>query len=899
MPTPLCFKEPVSSDYLYIDDDNRVHLMMPIVGGDEIGIDNTCKTAMELKRFFFGRVETDDASTPHQQKVYPSAIGILKKYVGALKQDIEMLESLDDATEYKTDLLDKKNDRLLQIQQYIQLIDDVTRDENIKYVFHPDFGFPLLPTGINTILADAKNAFGIRLAPYEEDSFVRIEAPLFSVLRDEFSPITGLGYQLRTGLTPDSDPIAIQPRSPKSMVVTKILDKIGRNRIVTKCEGEIQPSDNGLEPILFDNLKSAIEEELQKIEYNHDKITDDSQRVRIECDNCGTLINYDYAHDFLAYDSNTTISEWIDGLISAGIQDSFWNHIPHSVFYDIPGNCLTVESADALSLKVQFFLGEVNGFCKMHHLSECNFGDFFDQDDAGKELAGIVKQGLIDGESIETLILGYINQNRGSLGLRDSLMLGQQAQITELFNKHYTTIKGAPHFDEFLIANPDLPGSVYTHRGKMCVHFYEFLLHQRPGMGQSLKQSISSMLDEFRPKSNRLANKNLSLIKQMLYVYDVMQQLGESPSLFLEKLLSAHHTHGFPVYQLLTDEQRQRICSHYHWDSIETQIDESNERCKVYWSMVSTKPLIKEELSNIADGLKDIVSRYKKNRPWYLIPKQARKEQCRRLLDLANEIKLLKNNTLSETEILSQILKAIHTLNELETEISAEDNFRPSQLKKEVGLVKNALIEHWKIRSNTVLAKDISTAWQIQKETRLSSISDPDLSATTPMETSVQKAKTEEMSQRALSEAGLRTMESSLNALLDQSASNSGKSIINRLLHQASTIFLFSDKNDEKSSHYQQRYQQEIQLIQTALKTIASSCANQENILPDEERQRIMTVLSQFKQCFTESIVSPIQSVGKSHLKQALADANQCVTMLDNILEQITPAARYTQSTSP
>ncbi|MDI9826541.1 hypothetical protein QM437_16035, partial [Legionella pneumophila] len=38
------FKEPERCDYLYIDENNKVHILLPIVGGDEIGLDNTCQT---------------------------------------------------------------------------------------------------------------------------------------------------------------------------------------------------------------------------------------------------------------------------------------------------------------------------------------------------------------------------------------------------------------------------------------------------------------------------------------------------------------------------------------------------------------------------------------------------------------------------------------------------------------------------------------------------------------------------------------------------------------------------------------------------------------------------------------------------------------------------------------
>jgi effector protein SdcA len=46
------FKEPEQCEYLHIDKNNKVHILLPIVGGDEIGLDNTCETTGELLAFF-------------------------------------------------------------------------------------------------------------------------------------------------------------------------------------------------------------------------------------------------------------------------------------------------------------------------------------------------------------------------------------------------------------------------------------------------------------------------------------------------------------------------------------------------------------------------------------------------------------------------------------------------------------------------------------------------------------------------------------------------------------------------------------------------------------------------------------------------------------------------------
>lgn len=79
------FKEPERCDYLYIDENNKVHLLMPIVGGDEIGLDNTCQTAVEIRSFFYGNTHHDEARHSAEQQ--------LADYKTQLEEDIKAINS--------------------------------------------------------------------------------------------------------------------------------------------------------------------------------------------------------------------------------------------------------------------------------------------------------------------------------------------------------------------------------------------------------------------------------------------------------------------------------------------------------------------------------------------------------------------------------------------------------------------------------------------------------------------------------------------------------------------------------------------------------------------------------------------------------------------------------------
>ncbi|ASQ46185.1 hypothetical protein [Legionella clemsonensis] len=91
--------EPISPRYLYINPTtNRVHLLVPIVSGQEISTDNTCKATTTLKEFFDG-----------------GALNVLNAYKDALTFDIRLLR----AGSLEASL---KQDRLTQVHTYIEAL---------------------------------------------------------------------------------------------------------------------------------------------------------------------------------------------------------------------------------------------------------------------------------------------------------------------------------------------------------------------------------------------------------------------------------------------------------------------------------------------------------------------------------------------------------------------------------------------------------------------------------------------------------------------------------------------------------------------------------------------------------------------------------------------------------
>lgn len=153
--------EPELARYLYINPmTNRVHLMVPLVGGLEVSTDNTCRATAALKEFFEG-----------------GAVRELSDYKEALAFDISMLPEGDYVRA-------QKEGRLNQIEAYIGAISAMGQD----YM-----------GSINAFLARPSNLYSIQLRPRAQDSLSTVINPVFSVNRqnDGFgTPLSALYNKL-------------------------------------------------------------------------------------------------------------------------------------------------------------------------------------------------------------------------------------------------------------------------------------------------------------------------------------------------------------------------------------------------------------------------------------------------------------------------------------------------------------------------------------------------------------------------------------------------------------------------------------------------------------------------------------------------------------------------------
>lgn len=122
------FTEPTAPRYIYINPEtNRVHLLVPVVGGQEISTDNTCKSTVAMDEFFQG----------------DAALRELNTYKEALEFDLQLSDE-------NHPLSAPKQARLTQINAYFAAIPDMQAVCN---------------KAITTLLQTPSNLYSIQLRP--------------------------------------------------------------------------------------------------------------------------------------------------------------------------------------------------------------------------------------------------------------------------------------------------------------------------------------------------------------------------------------------------------------------------------------------------------------------------------------------------------------------------------------------------------------------------------------------------------------------------------------------------------------------------------------------------------------------------------------------------------------
>jgi hypothetical protein len=189
--------EPTAPRYITINQStNQVHLMVPVVGGQEISTDNTCKATVALREFFEG-----------------GALRELNAYKDALAFDIQLLEEGNPQRI-------AKEERLAQIGAYIEAV------QAMRYS-HGD--------AMTAFMTRPSNLYGIQLRPRVQDGQSRVVNPAFNIERKNDArgnPQSALYNAMQAGYPS----IMIGQPAPRALVSRAVLSALPASPIFTDIQ---------------------------------------------------------------------------------------------------------------------------------------------------------------------------------------------------------------------------------------------------------------------------------------------------------------------------------------------------------------------------------------------------------------------------------------------------------------------------------------------------------------------------------------------------------------------------------------------------------------------------------------------------------------------------------------
>lgn len=405
--------EPVSPRYIHINPaTNKVHLMVPVVGGQEISTDNTCKATVALREFFDG-----------------GALRALNAYKEALVFDIGLLETGNAQRA-------GKEARLAQIEAYIEAV----------LAMRLSYGDAM--TGF---LGRPSNLYSIQLRPRAQDSQSRVVNPAFNVNRTN-----------NAAGTPNS-PLynAMHSAFPTTVVATTD----PRTRLTTAVLSALPAGPS------FAEIQQALGEQSLAL---FDLAIDFTQRTD------GTPATKEVIDTLMGFGNDATPDEYIAALLGACAPD-VWETLPTPPFYSIPAATPAEERTERLSILTQFFLANLNVYCKARGLSGQNFGVILDASfELSHGLASLVSTTLTSSEDVERAICNFCSVHAEPFGLSRALNAEDLTAIRQTFERTYRTVTTGenPHMDDFMILDKEATGETakfVAHQGSLCVNFADII----------------------------------------------------------------------------------------------------------------------------------------------------------------------------------------------------------------------------------------------------------------------------------------------------------------------------------------------------------------------------------------------------------------------------------------
>jgi hypothetical protein len=464
----LPLKEPISPRYLYVNPKtNVVHLIMPIMSGTDIGLDNTCKSVYSLQEFF------GFAGANRQS----DAVGELIHYKEALEFDLKYLpESQDKAL---------KLERLAQVNQYLAIVRPLQQD---PLVLKPlTEVFPRYPKPLEYLMNDNRaNVRSIILRPADQDIQLRTTAiqPVFSLPHD-----VSINGQTRAHRSLFYETLIKTWRDIKFKAKSKE-ELVGR--VVTNLAGKA---------VDFEVVRAQLSAEVKAYldfdcHFNH---TQGNPKVP------SVAVNQPYIDKEMAIDvdNQATHQLYAKSLIQYCV--------PHLLEGQAGSPFNYIDNLERLSIATQLMLAEINLLCYEQGQAQADFGIVLEANiELGTQLAQAVQQALHNEVSVEESMIGFVTSRYQAFQLKNPLPAAQIAELKQRFKVHYEQIKKSPHFDEFMLLSKK-PGLFFTHQGCIATPLALFMSPDFFKMDKGTQDFLKTRLKDFEQvemPDNILPHKN-------------------------------------------------------------------------------------------------------------------------------------------------------------------------------------------------------------------------------------------------------------------------------------------------------------------------------------------------------------------------------------------------------
>ncbi len=507
-----------SYPYIFIDQDNNVQITYPISTAvvDEriaISLDNTCKTGKVCKSF------------------YRNVGASVDNYIRHLTFDISSLTS-HQQTNKSQRILEKKRLRLIQLQEWKLLIHDLLALPHVSEMVGAHGTFLHFPSGIQNLLRNQTNIYGVYFRPKEEDSVLRVPNPACTFTRNSRNQSVDRAFSLGQAL----EGIHITKNSTSSVKVEKKDFYEGALVAVQNKYGEKLVNDEEVNNFLQD-VKEIISEQI-KLRYpnaqeNRDFSWDDNlSKQKLEA-------SHSWYDDYLDITNKGYLSELIETIGNSSL------HIGDSLKpqYKSPFNKIDLNEdnyQDKISINVQMFIFIANAIYRSETKEEIDFAKLIEYEGYNRieqftsNLVNAFEgNNRADGD-IEDFLLDalrdYLIPNRGLSHRKKQEFFDNDSfrgEIKERFAIFSNSIlqgmeqtMGTSHADEFLMSFPDQKGDCITHQGNMCFPLSDFLKHQnkplfdkyfskqKPWIVNALGQQEVILQKNINYKSKNLPHRN-------------------------------------------------------------------------------------------------------------------------------------------------------------------------------------------------------------------------------------------------------------------------------------------------------------------------------------------------------------------------------------------------------